>query len=594
MPSPLARGVHESPPGWARRLRPGSPVWLAVALVLVLGAAGAATAAQELLLAGQGPDGTSVLWLAGLRESVTGIHALTRGQWVLVAESHGQATAVCAADGRLHAFFAGRGYQIYDPVPGSGRSGRLWPRELADRTVLAAAAGAVEPSASATAPAATAPAAQAATAPLGDGRYELYILLSGASPATAPTATTAASLAATTPAAEPGPVLLGLARGQWQALPAVPAGVLPAGGRAMLAGMAEGLYLLGCTADGWPAGLARLAGEQWVRLPGPMWRPGDGRIHWLIGLGPDLLLAGTIEDESGRRVWFRRLEGRLDGPAVLGQPRIVRQQAGKGELVLPAGSPAAMSRFGRMLALGWGAAGDWQAASVDLDGLAHALGRPDGRARGEEPLLRWFETVLMALTVLLVLALLVRQRRTMTVPFNLPAGAVPSHWFKRVLAFVIDYFPMGLLGAVLTGYTGMEEQELRRMLDTALSGGRLDAPLAPGLAGLGLYVGYAILTEKLFGATLGKTLLRMRVIGEGGRSPSWLAVVIRNVAKPVELLAPRPVPVIFLIWPLFSRLRRRVGDVVAGTAVVDLTMRPALVGPAVPPPAEEGEESAEG
>jgi uncharacterized RDD family membrane protein YckC len=126
----------------------------------------------------------------------------------------------------------------------------------------------------------------------------------------------------------------------------------------------------------------------------------------------------------------------------------------------------------------------------------------------------------------------------------------------RMFAWVIDLFVVftlvSLLGILITllGY---------------LSG---DVALAFGLI---LYfvvsVGYGILMEWLWrGQTLGKRLLRLRVVDEQGLSLHFHQIVMRNLLRVVDIL-----PGFYLLGGLavlFSRRCQRLGDYAAATLVV--------------------------
>lgn len=109
------------------------------------------------------------------------------------------------------------------------------------------------------------------------------------------------------------------------------------------------------------------------------------------------------------------------------------------------------------------------------------------------------------------------------------------------------------------------------------------------------------------GATPGKRLMGLRVVARDGARLTGAAVIARNAMREIEVflplsfLAERAVEgaahtllvifsllwsAIFLFFPLFNKDRLRIGDVVAGTWVVNLsklTLSPDLVSPSSPP-----------
>jgi uncharacterized RDD family membrane protein YckC len=100
---------------------------------------------------------------------------------------------------------------------------------------------------------------------------------------------------------------------------------------------------------------------------------------------------------------------------------------------------------------------------------------------------------------------------------------------------------------------------------------------------------YYVLTELAWnGQTLGKRLMKIKVISHDGRSLSTHAVVLRNLMKEAEIFLPATLlltldqaspigSLISLAWvvmafmiPLLSRHRQRLGDIMAGTHVIHL------------------------
>ena len=142
------------------------------------------------------------------------------------------------------------------------------------------------------------------------------------------------------------------------------------------------------------------------------------------------------------------------------------------------------------------------------------------------------------------------------VPLQLPvAGPIP-----RALAWLVDL--MVRLGALAL-----------LSVPLALSGG----------FGRGLYLilmflltwAYTIVLEALWGQTVGKRLLGLRVVAQDGAPIGWNAAVTRNLLRTVDML---PLGyAVGLLSSLFDRHGRRLGDLVAGTVVVHAAAAPALV-----------------
>ncbi|WP_312325991.1 RDD family protein [Stenotrophomonas sp.] len=139
------------------------------------------------------------------------------------------------------------------------------------------------------------------------------------------------------------------------------------------------------------------------------------------------------------------------------------------------------------------------------------------------------------------------------VPLHLPAaGPVP-----RALAWAIDFVIR--VGALML----------------------LSIPLTVlGEFGQGLYLGlmfllmwaYTIVQEALWGRTVGKRVLGLRVVAQDGAPIGWMAAITRNLLRTVDML-----PFAYalgLLSSLFDRNGRRLGDLVAGTVVVHDSARP--------------------
>jgi uncharacterized RDD family membrane protein YckC len=80
-------------------------------------------------------------------------------------------------------------------------------------------------------------------------------------------------------------------------------------------------------------------------------------------------------------------------------------------------------------------------------------------------------------------------------------------------------------------------------------------------------VGYFICTEYFMGGqTPGKRVFGLRVIQDNGQSATFLAVIIRNFFRIIDLL-----PTMYflgVVVMLFSKKDKRIGDMVAGTIVI--------------------------
>jgi uncharacterized RDD family membrane protein YckC len=127
-----------------------------------------------------------------------------------------------------------------------------------------------------------------------------------------------------------------------------------------------------------------------------------------------------------------------------------------------------------------------------------------------------------------------------------------SVW-PRAGALIIDSIIIGVVFGIVGAIFGLFSQ---------------NAQSASGVVYLLLGIlafGYFIVMEAMWGATLGKMLLRLRVVKTDGSPISWSESVIRNLLRIIDGLFDYLVGAI-LIWT--SPLRQRLGDRAAKTVVV--------------------------
>ena len=126
--------------------------------------------------------------------------------------------------------------------------------------------------------------------------------------------------------------------------------------------------------------------------------------------------------------------------------------------------------------------------------------------------------------------------------------------FRRAVALILDgvitFAGFGYLVATITG-------------DTTGNGFQLDG--APAFILFALMAAYWIFAEAMFGATIGKLLLGIRVRRVGAESVGLRAAVVRNALRIVDGFFAYLVGAI-LVWN--SDSNQRLGDRIAGTVVV--------------------------
>ncbi len=531
-------------------------LWL-VWVGLCLSAPAAAQTAPELV------GGDTQLWLVVSEAGELTLLMRDAGRWVPQGSLSGTLAGAAAARGQLHLFLREGWHQLYHPRQGlyPGR----WPTAWRQAELLAASAG---PAPGATGRSvfvllilnepATLPATAAAPADAPDDAPD---------DAPAPATTAPAEAPPVTLAAEPSrrAVLYVYHHPEWRRLAELPVEP-PAGGSAELVVPAAGPAVLLRGSAGQVLGLYRYAEGQWLSLDVPELGPGS-LAQWLLAPKGTLTLAGTSRTEAGRQVWLRRL-----GPDGWTEPSLLAQR--DQPLTLEPQAPVALAEVSDTIALAWQGADQWLFATVGPQDRLNLVTPIDALGTEAQPP-PWLENrgwILLVLVALLMGLWVLRQRQMGGRPFLLPPRQRPASWAKRILAFLLDVTPFVLLVSWAMDLPEVDTQALLAVWrDNRWPGGDATRWLLANLLSLGGYVVYAIVAETLFGATLAKRLLGMRVVGDGGGRPELLAVVVRNLSKLMEV---QPVLIIvFLVWPMLTRYRQRFGDVIARTAVIDRAER---------------------
>lgn len=91
-----------------------------------------------------------------------------------------------------------------------------------------------------------------------------------------------------------------------------------------------------------------------------------------------------------------------------------------------------------------------------------------------------------------------------------------QHWVKRAIAIVVD----SIIVAIATAILGL-------VTDMARIFNWLSFPFVMGLT----YVLYFTIAESLYGYTIGKRLVNLRVETADGRKPGLQSAFIRNISK---------------------------------------------------------------
>jgi uncharacterized RDD family membrane protein YckC len=153
---------------------------------------------------------------------------------------------------------------------------------------------------------------------------------------------------------------------------------------------------------------------------------------------------------------------------------------------------------------------------------------------------------------------------------NAPAAGIETaSLLTRTLAISVDLFFVFVIQSVISGVFGSEHITTNAILYPSTSGGYSSYTSGTTVDGVWLWVAaimYFALLEGLFGDTVGKAVVGIRVTDLNGRRASWRAVVIRSVLRVIDYL-----PGFYLVGALvarFSPRRQRIGDHLAGTLVV--------------------------
>jgi uncharacterized RDD family membrane protein YckC len=124
---------------------------------------------------------------------------------------------------------------------------------------------------------------------------------------------------------------------------------------------------------------------------------------------------------------------------------------------------------------------------------------------------------------------------------------------RRAVAVIIDSILLFIVAYVLAASTGATTAE-----GFQLQGGPAFLMMAIGL-------GYYIVMEAMSGATLGKRVMKLKVVKEGGGPMDWQASIIRNLLRIIDGFFFYLVGAI-VVW--VSKKKQRLGDMVAHTTVV--------------------------
>lgn len=159
--------------------------------------------------------------------------------------------------------------------------------------------------------------------------------------------------------------------------------------------------------------------------------------------------------------------------------------------------------------------------------------------------------------------------------FDLLPDVRPALMWRRIMAATIDILPFSMLAGIIFMPPNPPETFAEMTAEFQELIGRQHPPdnyIYSHLLAIGLYTAYSTVMELRFGWTLGKRLMKLRVVGHAGAQPSPRDFILRNLVRTVPLCLGNvlvTVPLL-LVFPLLNRWRQRLGDMLARTAVIDV------------------------
>jgi uncharacterized RDD family membrane protein YckC len=297
--------------------------------------------------------------------------------------------------------------------------------------------------------------------------------------------------------------------------------------------------------------------------------PPDGAVLDLVSLEKNLTL--TWLDGQGH-LWLAGWDGKQwSAPAAV-----------QGDLPVWTGQKPrpSLGQSGRGVLAAWRDGADVKAGTISPEGKSGGVEVIDLQAQAtlDKALdsLRLFIGAVMTVMFLLVFW---SGQPVRTAPFSLPPNMAPARLPRRLAAAMIDLLPFPVAAAVVLTGLGVPPPS-----DVLL-------PTAPfvyaSIAMTAAFLVYSIVMEAALGATVGKKLMGLRVVGDRGGRVTAREAVVRGCSKAIEMSF---LPL--LVFPVFTRYRQRLGDKMAWTAVVEL--RKGYVSappPPQPPPSEDESDS---
>ncbi len=393
-----------------------------------------------------------------------------------------------------------------------------------------------------------------ASAPAGDNNNAVMVLVAhptGQRPRTRP----AVPIVSTQPA-KPGELtLLQYTRQKWRKVAVVPNELIKSATRARVAVHKNTIYVL---SEHPQKALAVFDEGKWREVDLPDMPAGSKPLAMMII--EDALVLAAFDAKAGMVNLARFASDKW-------QPIHPVRRDGK-NLTWPADAPPAVTRFAGKAAMLWKTDKKWLFATC----------KPDGQAGGESPMnaFTWadeqkriarLQNIFFMVVLGLIVVLMFWPGQTLrTAPFSLPATIPPAKLTRRFAAACIDAVPL-LLIATAIGLREINMASITTFIESFEQAVSTTRFVYAFWSFLVVYPAYCFVMEYRFGATVGKMILRLRVVADKGRKPSTRELALRNVSKAIEILG--LVMVFPLLFPLLTRYRQRLGDKIAWTTVID-------------------------
>jgi len=255
--------------------------------------------------------------------------------------------------------------------------------------------------------------------------------------------------------------------------------------------------------------------------------------------------------------WFvSKPAGVGETPLLLSTGRVVATIAGDRLAV-------ATIRNGDEIQFGWGDLS--RAPTIRLSKLSTAVPALDSSRQN------WRDSIQFVVLLTLFMLMILTRRDQVQAPAAVPQGYVLATLWRRSMATLIDISPAAILTLLLNwDFLGPLLREAGAGdMTIAQNPDVVDRQFRIWIVFVAMYGAWCLLLESLGHTTLGKRILNCRVLSADGTAPTAKQIVIRNVIRMlIVALGPTGVLVSFVLLPMFTVNRQRLGDIMANTVVV--------------------------